>query len=359
MKPRSSGILLHPTSLPGRFGTGDLGDEAYRFVDFLAQTGQRLWQILPLGPAGYGNSPYQSLSAKAGNYLLISPEKLLEDGFLKGDDLDSTPAFPAEYVDYNAVIDYKNELFRKSFKYFNSTPQNPYQEEFRNFCTQNASWLDTYSLFMALKTAFELKSWTGWDNDIKRREPEALRYWNDTLYDNILFHKYLQYQFVKQWSGLKGYCNGLGIRIIGDIPIFIALDSVEVWENPELFYLDDNGKPTVVAGVPPDYFSRTGQLWGNPIYRWDLMEKDGFSWWIERIRAIHSLVDIIRIDPFRGFEKYWEIPGNDTTAMNGKWVPAPGEKLFKAVSKALGDLPVLAEDLGVITPEVDALREKF
>jgi 4-alpha-glucanotransferase len=359
VKPRASGILLHPTSLPGRFGIGDLGNEAYRFADFLAQTGQRLWQILPLGPAGYGNSPYQCLSNKAGNYLLVSPEKLLNDGFLKQNDLNSTPDLPDEYVDYSAVIDFKTGLFRKSFELFNNTPESPHQKEFRDFCKQNASWLDTYSLYMALKAAHGLKSWTEWKNDIKWREPEAIKQWNDKLQDEILFHKYLQYQFFKQWSELRRYCNDLGIRIIGDIPIFIALDSVEVWTNPELFYLDDNGKPTVVAGVPPDYFSETGQIWGNPIYRWDIMEKDGFSWWIERVRAINSLVDIIRIDHFRGFESYWEIPGTDITAMNGKWVPAPGLKLFKAIGKTLGALPVLAEDLGVITPEVDALRDKF
>jgi 4-alpha-glucanotransferase len=356
---RASGILLHPTSLPGRFGIGDLGNEAYRFADFLAQTGQRLWQILPLGPTGYGNSPYQCLSDRAGNHILISPEKLLDGGFLEHDDLNNLPVFPDSHVDYNAVTDLKDRILQKSFEVFKKGSKSTQQEEFNNFCIQNVAWLDTFSLYMAIKDAHGLTGWTEWEDDIKWRKPEALKSWNDRLQDRINYHKYLQYHFFKQWSELKQYCNARGIRIIGDIPIFIALDSAEVWENPDLFHLDENGKPTVVAGVPPDYFCETGQLWGNPIYRWDVMEKDGFTWWIERVRAVGLLVDIIRIDHFRGFEKYWEIPATDTTAKNGRWVPTPGVKLFKAIGRSLGAFPIIAEDLGVITPEVDALREQF
>lgn len=356
---RVSGVLLHPTSLPGRFGIGDLGNEAYRFADFLAQTEQRLWQVLPLGPTGYGSSPYQCLSSRAGNHMLISPEKLLDGGFLKQGDLDDPPIFPETQIDFNAAIDFKNMVFQKSFEFFKKKSKNTQQEEFNNFCRQNAQWLDTYSSYMAIKDAHGLISWNEWEDDIKWRKPKALKSWNDRLRDRIIYHKYLQYHFFKQWSKLKQYCNALDIRLIGDIPIFIALDSAEVWANPEFFHLNSNGKPTVVAGVPPDYFCETGQLWGNPIYRWDVMERDGFSWWIERVRSIRSLVDIIRIDHFRGFEKYWEIPGTDTTAQNGRWAPTPGAELFKAIGRTLGVFPIIAEDLGVITPEVNALREQF
>jgi 4-alpha-glucanotransferase len=357
--PRASGILLHLTSLPGRFGIGDLGREAYQFADFLASTGQRLWQILPLGPTGYGNSPYQCLSVFAGNPLLISLEKLVEDKFLEPVDLENGPSFPNDRVDYNSAIKFKMPLLKRSFEVFQSKAVPKEQEQFEVFCQQNAAWLETYSLFMALKEAHGLAAWNAWEQDIRRRQPESLERWSKKLDREIGRHKYQQYQFFKQWSELKAYCNERGIRIVGDMPIFVALDSAEVWSHPEMFYLDTGGKPTVVAGVPPDYFSKTGQLWGNPLYRWEVAAKDGYSWWIERFRATHSLVDIIRLDHFRGFEKYWEVPGIDTTAMNGRWVSGPGVELFKASQKVLGVLPIIAEDLGVITPEVDSLRDQL
>jgi 4-alpha-glucanotransferase len=357
--PRASGILLHPTSLPGQFGIGDLGKEAHQFVDFLASTGQRLWQILPLGPTGYGNSPYQCLSVFAGNPLLISLERLVEDKFLEPADLENMPSFPKDRADYDSVIEFKMPLLKKSFETFERKATPSEREQFEIFCQQNASWLETYSLFMALKDAHGLAAWNTWEEDIQKRHPKSLEHWSKKLNYEIYYHKYQQYQFFEQWSELKKYCNEHGIRLIGDMPIFIALDSAEVWSHPEMFYLDDSGRPTVVAGVPPDYFSMTGQLWGNPLYRWDVMARDGYTWWIERFRATHALVDIIRLDHFRGFEKYWEVPGTDITAMNGRWVPGPGVEPFKVVRKTLGTLPIIAEDLGVITSEVDALRDQL
>ena len=357
--PRASGILLHPTSLPGQFGIGDLGKEAYRFADFLVSTGQRLWQILPLGPTGYGNSPYQCLSVFAGNPLLISLEKLVEDKLLEPADLESGLSFPEDKVNYSSVMEFKIPLLRKSFEIFQKKTAPSEREQYEIFCQRNSSWLETYSLFMALEEAHGLAAWNTWDEGIRKRRSKSLGSWSKKLDHEIRCHKYQQYQFFKQWSGLKKYCNERGIRLIGDIPIFVALDSAEVWSHPEMFYLDTGGKPTVVAGVPPDYFSKTGQLWGNPLYHWDVIAKKDYAWWIERFRATHALVDIIRLDHFRGFEKYWEVPGTDITAMNGRWVSGPGLELFEAVQKALGALPIIAEDLGIITPEVDALREKL
>ena len=357
--PRASGILLHPTSLPGRLGIGDLGKDAYRFADFLADTGQRLWQILPLGPTGYGNSPYQTLSVFAGNPLLISLEKLAEEGLLDPADLDNVPSFPTERVDFDAVIAFKMPLLDKSFEAFLRKAPARQGQEFEAFSQQNAPWLETYCLFMALKDIHGLTAWNTWDEDIRNRHPKSIEGWRTELSREIGRHKYQQYQFFKQWSELKTYCNERGIRFIGDMAIFVALDSAEVWSHPDMFYLDDEGRPTVVAGVPPDYFSKTGQLWGNPLYRWDVMARNGYEWWIDRFRARHALVDIIRLDHFRGFEKYWEVPGADTTAMNGRWMSGPGAQLFKSVEEALGTLPIIAEDLGVITPEVDALRDEL
>jgi 4-alpha-glucanotransferase len=357
--PRASGVLLHPTSLPGRFGIGDLGKEAYRFADFLAETGQRLWQILPLGPTGYGNSPYQCLSVFAGNPLLISLEELVAEGFLDAADLDNVPSFPAGRVDYDAVSAFKLPLLDKSFATFLKKATSDEQQGFEDFSRRNAFWLETYCLFMALKDVHNLAAWNTWDEDIRKRHPKSLEHWSSELSYEIRHHKYQQYQFFRQWSKLKQYCNERGIRFIGDMPIFIALDSSEVWSHPEMFYLDDSDNPTVVAGVPPDYFSKTGQLWGNPLYRWDVMARDGYAWWIERFRATHALVDVMRLDHFRGFEKYWEVPGSDTVAMNGRWVSGPGAELFKSVRKTLGTLPIIVEDLGVITPEVDALRDEL
>jgi 4-alpha-glucanotransferase len=336
-----------------------LGKEAHQFADFLASAGQRLWQILPLGPTGYGNSPYQCLSVFAGNPLLISLERLVEDKFLEPIELENAPSFPKDRVDYGSVIKFKMPLLKKSFETFQKKAAPGEREQFEVFCQQNASWLETYSLFMALKEAHDLTAWNTWEGDIRRRQPKSLERWGRKLDHEICCHKYQQYQFFKQWLELRKYCNEHQIRFIGDMPLFIALDSAEVWSHPKMFYLDDCGKPTVVAGVPPDYFSKTGQLWGNPLYRWDVMAKDGYAWWIERFRATRALVDIIRLDHFRGFEKYWEIPGTDTTAINGRWVTGPGARLFEAVQNVLGSLPIIAEDLGTITPEVHALRDQF
>jgi 4-alpha-glucanotransferase len=356
---RASGILLHPTSLPGRFGIGDLGKEAYRFADFLADTGQHLWQMLPLGPTGYDNSPYQSLSVFAGNPLLISPERLLEDGSLDPGDLARSPSFPENLVDYEGITEFKMSLLRKAYENFEKRATPARRQQLAAFCQQNASWLDVYSLFMALREAHDSAIWNTWEADIRSRQPEAIERWARKLAPEIRCHQYQQYQFFKQWAELKKYCHRRGIRLIGDIPIFVALDNAEVWSHPEMFYLDENGQPTVVAGVPPDYFSKTGQLWGNPLYRWDVMARDGYGWWIERFHAVRTRVDIIRLDHFRGFEKYWEVPGEDTTAVNGRWVPGPGAAFFETVKKALGRLPIIAEDLGLITPEVHALRNRF
>jgi 4-alpha-glucanotransferase len=356
---RPSGVLLHPTSLPGRFGIGDLGSGAYQFADFLASTGQHLWQLLPLGPTGYGNSPYQCLSLFAGNPLVISPEKLVADRSLDPADLENAPSFLENRVDYGAVIQFKMPLLRKSFEAFQRKATGHGRQEFEVFCRQNASWLETCSLFMALKEIHGLAAWNTWEEDVRTRHPKSLEGWSKKLDREIRYHKYQQYQFFRQWLELKEYCNNRGIKLIGDMPMFVALDSAEVWSHPEMFYLDDSGKPTVVAGVPPDYFSKTGQLWGNPLYRWDVMARNGYAWWIERFRAIRDFVDIIRVDHFRGFEKYWEVQATDTTALNGRWVPGPGARLFEAVQEALGSLPIIAEDLGVITPEVETLREQF
>jgi len=356
---RASGILLHPTSLPGRFGIGDLGTEAYRFADFLADTRQRLWQVLPLGPTDSSNSPYQCPSVFAGNPLLISLEMLVAEQLLDSADLKDAPIFPENYVDFDAVKDFKMPLLEKSFALFEKKAAPSQRDEFESFCSSKASWLDDYALYMALSEAHGCAAWNMWEKDIRMRLPEAVRRWSEKLAREIRYHKYQQYQFFRQWVALKKYCHDRSIRLIGDMPIFIALGSATVWLHPEQFYLDDEGRPTVVAGVPPDYFSETGQLWGNPLYRWDVMARDGYSWWTERIKATLSLVDIVRLDHFRGFEKYWEIPAGDDSARNGRWVPGPGAALFEAIRKALGDVPIIAEDLGLITPEVDALRERL
>lgn len=356
---RASGILLHPTSLPGPFGVGDIGQEAYHFADFLLRTGQSLWQVLPLGPTGYGNSPYQCLSIAAGNPRLISLEALVEDNFLEPADLERLPPFPRHLVDYDAATKLKMPLLRKSFAIFQERATPAEQQHFAAFCHQNSYWLEDYARFMALKEAHGLASWNTWEADIRRRLPGAVAHWTNKLSQEIECHRYQQYQFFQQWSQLKKYCNDRGIRLIGDIPIFVAHDSAEVWSHPEMFYLDAQGNPTVVAGVPPDYFSDTGQRWGNPVYRWDIMAQDGYAWWRQRLRLTLSLVDIIRLDHFRGFEKYWEIPAEEPTAVKGHWVPSPGADLFTTLEQAWGALPIIAEDLGVITPEVEALRDRF
>jgi 4-alpha-glucanotransferase len=357
--PRSSGILLHPTSLPGPFGVGDLGDEAYRFVDFLVQSKQSLWQVLPLGPTGYGDSPYQCFSAFAGNTLLTSPERLVAEGLLSKEDLAQAPAFPEERIEFGNVIKFKNELLKLAFERFKQTADEGLRTYFENFSRQAAAWLDDYALYRALKDAQDGKAWNEWEPALTRREQSALARARQELREAIDAQKFYQFLFFRQWAALKAYCHEHGVKIVGDIPIFVARDSADVWMNPEQFKLDEAGNPLVVAGVPPDYFSATGQLWGNPIYNWDKMLADGFRWWIERVRATLEIFDIIRIDHFRGFAASWEIPGGDKTAERGRWVNVPGRELFTAIKKALGDLPIIAEDLGVITPDVERLRDDF
>ncbi len=361
--PRASGILLHPTSLPGHYGIGDLGRAAYDFVDFLEETGQSLWQVLPLGPTGYGDSPYQCFSAFAGNPLLISLESLVSDGFLDQTDLADAPAFSADRVDYGSVIEFKNKILTKAHANFIEYGSEEAKADYMKFTEQTLWWLDDYAVYRAIKDDNDGKEWTKWDVYLRDKEDKAMHFFRENHVLEISRHKFWQYLFFKQWLNLAAYANGKGVKIIGDIPIFVAHDSADVWANRQLFYLDDEGNPSAVAGVPPDYFSLTGQLWGNPLYRWDLMEKNGYQWWIQRIRVALSQVDIIRLDHFRGFEKYWAVPAQEKTAINGKWQNGPGSDLFNAIKKAFTDigdeLPIIAENLGFITPEVEQLRENF
>ena len=356
---RSSGILLHPTCLPGSYGVGDLGQEAYKFIDFLADSGCNLWQVLPLGPTGYGDSPYQCFSAFAGNPYLVSPEELVKDGLLTQADLDDMPAWNPSRVDFGGLYLWKPGLLDKAFVTFETNKRAAIHKEFDDFCSENSFWLDDFALFMALKDANGGSAWNKWPDDLRNREIAALKKATQKYQPEIIRQKFRQFLFFRQWNSLKTYVHKKGIQIIGDIPIFVAMDSSDAWSHPDLFYLDEKGVPTVVAGVPPDYFSPTGQLWGNPLYDWKKHEKTGYSWWIDRIKSTLSIVDIVRIDHFRGFAGYWEIPGDATTAENGRWVPGPGEKLFLAIRAALGELPIIAEDLGEITPDVFELRDKF
>jgi 4-alpha-glucanotransferase len=355
---RSAGILLHPTSLPGKFGIGDMGPEAYNFIDFLESAGQKLWQVLPLGPTGYGDSPYQCFSAFAGNPLLISPEILKQDGFLHDDDLNEIPAHNPHQIDYGEIIHYKKKLLNIAFENYKRN-NNGMEAALNDFVNHNQDWIEDYAFFMAAKDFHDGKLWTEWDKALVRREPNALNEWKEKLADRIYYYKFVQFNFLKQWTNLKEYANKKGIKIIGDMPIFIAYDSADLWANKELFTVDKDGKLETVAGVPPDYFSETGQLWGNPLYRWDKMKADDFLWWRKRMAQALTMVDIIRIDHFRGFEAYWEIPGGAKTAIKGRWVKAPGKELFNSIKKHLGTLPIIAEDLGVITPEVEELRDYF
>ena len=358
--PRSSGILLHPTSIPSRFGIGDLGLEAYRFIDFLKESYQQYWQVLPLGPTAYGNSPYMCYSAMAGNPLLISPEKLRDEGLLTEEDFANLPGFPEEKVDFEQVVPIKIELLKKACEHFRTNATPIQQKEFEGFCGSKAYWLDNYALFMALKDDNENANWHAWKPELVKRDPQALEEVQHRLNKEIFYYKFVQFEFFRQWSDLKSYANMLGIDIIGDIPIYVAHDSADVWAHPDIFCLDqETGEAAQMAGVPPDYFSATGQLWGNPVYNWEELQKQDFKWWVQRFEAMLDYVDIIRIDHFRGFEAYWSVPKGEETAMNGKWVEAPGDAFFEAIREKLGKLPVLAEDLGVITPEVEALRDKF
>jgi 4-alpha-glucanotransferase len=352
--PRSSGVLLHPSSLPGSFGIGDLGPQAHRFVDFLAETGQRWWQVLPLGPTGGMNSPYQSHSSFAGNPLLISPEWIVEKGRLDRSSLEGPPGFPADHVDFRAVAKFKEGLLRRAFE--TARADDP---AFQEFLAANAGWLEDYALFMALKDASDGLPWFEWEPELVTRKPATLARWKNRLADDVRYHQFVQFVFDVQIKDLRKACAEKGIGLIGDIPIFVAHDSADVWARPDLFFLDKRGRPTCVAGVPPDYFSATGQLWGNPLYRWDVHAADGYAWWIDRLCALLTQVDMIRIDHFRGFEAYWEVPGKAKTAAKGRWVPGPGAAFFQALQKRFANLPLIAEDLGLITPAVRALRDQF
>ncbi len=355
---RSAGILLHITSLPSLYGIGDLGPWSFRFVDFLAKSRTRLWQILPLGPTGYGDSPYQCFSAFAGNPYLINPNLLLLDDLLEPADLENVPDFPENRVDYGSVIPWKMALLERAYHRFLSN-LGPARADFERFCAEEAFWLDDYALFMAIKQANGGGAWDSWPAPLRLRAPAALAQARADLADLIERHKFFQYLFFKQWYALRTYANQRGVKIIGDVPIFVAYDSADVWAHPELFFLDEERRPTVVAGVPPDLFSPTGQLWGNPLYNWQVHKETGFAWWLARIQMALKQVDIIRLDHFRGFAGYYEIPAGAATAEHGRWVPALGADLFAVMRQTLGELPIIAEDLGVITEDVIALREQF
>ena len=357
---RLSGILLHPTSLPSPYGIGDLGQAAFDFVDFLKRSGQHLWQILPLTPTGFGDSPYQGFSAFAGQPLLVSPEHLVELGFLEEWELADCPSGDPTSVEYGDVIPWKVKILRLASTRFADLADEELMEEYQEFLQENAYWLDDYALYMATKDMHEGREWLAWKEEYRTPTPQVKATLKSLLHNEMNFYYFVQFIFYKEWMALKEYANENGVKIIGDIPLFVSMDSADVWANQELFQLDSEGYPTVVAGVPPDYFSETGQLWGNPLYDWDTHKKDNYSWWVSRIKHQLHLSDYIRIDHFRGLESYWAVPADEETAINGKWVPGPGENLFYAIEKALGkDLPIIAEDLGIITPEVEALRDQF
>ena len=356
--PRAAGILLHPTSLPGEFGIGDFGPAAFEFVDFLVESRQTYWQILPLGPTGYGDSPYQSFSAFAGNTLFISPEKLVEDGLLSEEQIATHPKFENGRTDFGGVYDWKNKILPEAFQQFEAAGDD-LRQPFGTFAQANDHWLGDYALYRAIKGAQAHKPWYEWDAPLKLREPGAIAAISELLRDQILAEKFYQFLFFRQWAAVKDYAARGGVKIVGDVPIFVALDSADVWRHQDEFKLNKDGSPKVVAGVPPDYFSKTGQLWGNPIYDWDEMREDGFRWWIDRVKHTLTTVDIVRIDHFVGFAAAWEVPGGDETAEHGSWADVPGEELFAVLKNELGELPFWAEDLGHVTPRVEHLRDSF
>ncbi len=372
---RSAGVLLHPVSLPGSPGIGDMGNNAYRFVDFLEQSGSSIWQILPLGPTGHGNSPYTAVSSFAGNTLLIALDLLEEQGFLPSGASQYHPVFPEGRIEYDEVIPWKEELLRSAAENFLShadasdAKERPNGADFAEFCRTESFWLDDYALFTAAKRHFDAQAtregvenslWNSyWPKELAHREEKGLEQWAEYFHEEIHREKVLQYIFHRQWCDLKAYANGKGIRIFGDIPIFVAFDSADVWARPDLFLLDNGLKPEAVSGVPPDYFSSTGQRWGNPLYAWERHREEQFSWWISRLEKSFDLVDMLRIDHFRGFQAYWKIPAEAKTATRGQWVEAPGGEFFRTVKDRLGELPIVAENLGVITPEVEQLRREF
>ncbi|MDP8267023.1 MAG: 4-alpha-glucanotransferase [Candidatus Aceula meridiana] len=357
MKERGSGILLHISSLPSRFGIGDFGASAYKFVDFLSQAHQKYWQILPLSPTDtiYYNSPYHGLSAFALNPLLVSPDLLLKEGMIDPKDLKSIPSFSSEKVDYLKVTNFKKSLIDKA-----CARQDRFKKsDYKDFCRRNKDWLDDYALFTALNRYFKGIRWNQWPKDIQDKQKKAVRTWGKTLEKEIESEKFIQHILSKQWISLKEYCNKKGISIIGDLPIYVDYNSADLWSNPRIFKLDKQKNPYVVAGVPPDYFSKTGQLWGNPVYHWEELRKTKYDWWIRRFKRVFSLYDIVRIDHFRGLVAYWEIPSKEKTAVKGKWVNAPVEDFFDTVLKKIGNFPVIAEDLGIITPDVVNVMNKY
>ncbi|KAB3534099.1 4-alpha-glucanotransferase [Alkaliphilus pronyensis] len=353
---RQCGILLHPTSLPSKYGIGDMGKEAYQFVDFLKRANQKLWQVLPLNPPGYGESPYQCFSAFAGNPLIISIDLLLEDGYLEYNDIEAVPSFSESKVEFQKVKEYKDIIFKKAFNSFKKLKKD---DSYFRFIEDNKNWLHDYGLFMAIKDHSNGRPWNKWHHSIAFPTEEVKSKYKHQLKDEVQYYIFLQYLFDKQWRSLRDYSNKQGIKIIGDLPIFISYDSSDAWTHPHLFELDDKGNPLKVAGVPPDCFSKTGQLWGNPHFKWSVMESNGFQWWKNRFKKLIELVDIIRIDHFRGFEAYWVVSATAKTAEAGSWVKAPGQKLFSEVKKELESLPIIVEDLGFITPEVKRLKKQF
>ena len=357
---RASGVLLHPTCLPSPYGIGDLGKSAYEFIDFLASSGQKLWQVLPLGPTGYEHSPYiMNFSTFAGNPLLISLDTLAEEGLLKKEELSPLENVDLNRVNFDRVIPHKTKFLKIAFENFQQANTNQ-NSEYVQFCQSQSYWLDDYVLFMSLLEANEGKSWNNWERAIARRETDALQAARDSLKDSIAYHNFVQFKFFEQWKQLRKYANDKNIQIVGDISIYVCHNSSDVWSSPEIFKLDPQTfEPTYIAGVPPDYFSATGQLWGNPVYNWDKLQQTNFAWWIQRFQATLEYVDIVRVDHFRGFEAYWQVPAGEETAINGEWIKAPGVEFFETLGNALGSLPIMAEDLGIITPEVEELLDRF
>jgi 4-alpha-glucanotransferase len=354
---RGSGVLLHVTSLPSACGIGDLGPEAYRFADFLSDSRQGLWQILPLNPTELfsDSSPYHSTSAFAGNPLFISPELLLREGYLTEADREAMPDFPRERVDFDAVVSYKRRLFPLAYENFKKKEN----EEYESFCAENAFWLEDFALFVSLKKHFQGRVWSDWPIEIRDRETSALQGAKEDFSEEMEMQRFLQFVFSKQWSSLKDYCCHKGIRILGDLPVYVVYDSVDVWKNPGIFKLDEKKKPYAVAGVPPDYFSKTGQLWGNPVYDWEVLKEKKYEWWLQRLEHNLRLYDVVRIDHFRGFVAYWEVLATEKTAINGKWVEAPAEDFFHQITEKLDYHRIVAEDLGTITPDVIEVKERF
>jgi 4-alpha-glucanotransferase len=357
--PRSSGILLHPTSLPGPYGIGDIGPAAHQWLDDLAATGCKLWQVLPLCPTGYADSPYQCFSTFAGNAYLISPDSLLAEGLVTAEDLADRPEFPDGEVDYGPVISWKLALLDAALRSFESGRFRQHHAEFETFRVANREWLDDFALFMAIKDLYNLKPWTEWPAPLRDRDSLQMQKARAAYAQEVTRHAFRQFLFFRQWKTLRARAQEVGVTIIGDLPIFVAHDSADVWANRELFDLDEAGHPSVVAGVPPDYFSETGQLWGNPLYRWKVHADTGYAWWLARFRAVFKLVDVVRVDHFRAFVDYWEVPGDAKTAVEGRWLQGPGAPFLQAVVNELGDLPIIAEDLGEINPEVFVLRDQF